>query len=372
MNLCTSQNGQYTLCIHQPARTSGTDAPSGGGGLPGWAVAIIVILVLSVVFCLCYYIYCSYFRNDRREYDSRRDTKGFGYSEDSFFANRSKSVRPRGGGKSRTHDDRNGSRSRRHDSRSRRTRRAKYDEDYSRRRDEYSHRDGDGDLQIVLSHPQDPKFDEDNFTINTYGTRPKARTNMGRDPTMYIPGQEDKPDPEANILAIEAGPSNPGPGNRRYYTEDPDDDARPKREPTMYIDGQSIGGRSLESEMPSVLPPRSQRDPSMYVDEDGPSMYGGASARDAYNSNKDGEASLGGMQSVDPFGMGDIDEEEEYDQFGFRSSVPPYAEGQTGGVARDPSHFDEDTESFRTREPSVQTGRSKKKKKKKRSSRSDG
>jgi hypothetical protein len=88
-----------------------------------------------------------------------------------------------------------------------------------------------------LATPEDhPSFGDDSFTINTYSTKHK----ISRDPTMYIPGQEDRPDPYS-----ESGWSDDGPPFKS------------KRDPTMYLDGESYDGD---------VPFKPTRDPTMYVD----------------------------------------------------------------------------------------------------------
>jgi hypothetical protein len=92
---------------------------------------------------------------------------------------------------------------------------------------------------IVMATPKEEdesfRFPDDTFTVDaskctrgtksTYGTKHR----QSRDPTMYIPGQEDKRDPDS-----ESGWFSDGDGSRRYHEDPP---LKPKREPTMYIDG---------------------------------------------------------------------------------------------------------------------------------------
>ncbi len=99
------------------------------------------------------------------------------------------------------------------------------------------------------------RFPDDTFTVDaskctrgtksTYGTKHK----QGRDPTMYIPGQEDKPDPD-----YESSWFSESNGSHRY---DEDPPLKHKREPTMYIDGKRF------DEDPSLMP---MREPTMYID----------------------------------------------------------------------------------------------------------
>jgi hypothetical protein len=113
----------------------------------------------------------------------------------------------------------------------------------------YTSRRSGHSREIVLENPEDVKFHDSSFSINTYGTKHK----QGRDPTMYIPGQEDKPDPQTLMITqgrdptmyipgqedkrdpdSESGWFSDGDGSRRYHEDPP---LKPKREPTMYIDG---------------------------------------------------------------------------------------------------------------------------------------
>ena len=129
---------------------------------------------------------------------------------------------------------------------------------------------------IVMATPEEEeesfRFPDDAFTVDaskctrgtksTYGTKHK----QGRDPTMYIPGQEDKPDPQTLMITQGRDPTmyipgqedKPDPdyesswfsesnGSLRYYEDPP---LKPKREPTMYIDGKHF------DEDPYLMPMR--------------------------------------------------------------------------------------------------------------------
>mmetsp|Transcript_5616 Transcript_5616/g.12239 ORF Transcript_5616/g.12239 Transcript_5616/m.12239 type:complete len:700 (+) Transcript_5616:209-2308(+) len=411
LNMCTSHNGKFELCakeIERPSPPTPTSqsqpsqpfpppapsviiqsTPSGGssggdgGGLPGWAIALIVIIVLIILCCIGYFIWASCFRDqdhetkqlhnniymdggrggersmygDSRSRRSRRDDKDLyltnGRSE---AASEYTSRRSRGGG-----------------GRSRRS-----------RRDRDRGEDDDDDVQIVLAEPQDPQFDDDVFTINTYGTS-KNRNRPGRDPTSYVPGQEDRPDPDSgggggggDLLMIKDGAS-----SRRYYEDPP---LKPKRDPTMYGGGGGGGGNydDYATEDPPLKP---KRDPTMYVDgRQDASVYGGSaadySARSSGNPRDptmymEGGASVEGY-SVDPYGMGGVidDDEEEYDEYGFKSAEleAKYMTSETNaeyaGIARDPSYYAQDEDTYRTQDASVaKSKKSSKSKKSKKSSR---
>ena len=90
-NLCTSSQGEFSLCAKDkptprpvappaPSNPSRGQRPktfndgygsgganSGGGGLAGWAVPLIVIIVLILAFCIAYYVWKSmrYNRDDK-------------------------------------------------------------------------------------------------------------------------------------------------------------------------------------------------------------------------------------------------------------------------------------------------------------------
>jgi len=86
---------------------------------------------------------------------------------------------------------------------------------------------------IVLVGGQDSvNKSNDSFTINEVQME-EVRVKVGRDPSMFIPDQEDKPDPDAEVLMI-AADKRPV----RKYEEDPP--LKPKRQPTMYVDGQKM------------------------------------------------------------------------------------------------------------------------------------
>lgn len=178
------------------------------------------------------------------------------------------------------------------------------------------------DVEIVCNEPEDPQFDDDYFTVNTYGTRPNRK---GRDPTMYAPGQEDLPDPDDEV-------QNSGRSARsartRKYKEDPP--LRPKRDPTMYFNGADEASG------------RPKRDPTMYVDDqEEPSEY--------FEGQRDPTMyAEGESYSHNSFGKGGPhDTESEYDQFGFRSGG---VASEHDHAARDPTFYSNDDASFQTRE----------------------
>lgn len=176
------------------------------------------------------------------------------------------------------------------------------------------------DVQIILSDPQDPKFGDDYFTVNTYGTRPNKK---GRDPTMYIPGREFLPDPSDNdVLMIQdnAGTTNPKAKRDPTMYFDGEANERPKRDPTMYVDD----------------PLRPKRDPTMYVDNQDPSVY----TQDRSIAGRES------AHSIDPYATDRLND--EYDQFGFRSEENDDYEY----AGRDPTYYS----SYRTREAGKSAG----------------
>jgi len=273
------------------------NAEGGGGGLAGWAIAIIVIIALLMLCCISYFLLVSCFTKRNKIEKTHNNI---------YLGHRSQDAFSYGGSRGR---DRN----------------MHTEEDKSRGRESRLHRsppshrsNGITDVQIVLNNPQDPKFGDDYFTVNTYGTRPNRKR---RDPTMYIPGEDHLPDPDTDTLMIQDG------GDGARYMEDPP--LKPKRDPTMYFD---------EGYDASEASSRPKRDPTMYVDgQQDPSMYG------------DGESSY----CIDPYGSEVNGEESEYDQFGFRSSEQFRSEENTEhtNAGRDPTYYTEHEEmSFQTRD----------------------
>mmetsp|Transcript_3682 Transcript_3682/g.6662 ORF Transcript_3682/g.6662 Transcript_3682/m.6662 type:complete len:659 (-) Transcript_3682:38-2014(-) len=346
LNFCTSQSGKFELCAQEifdnppppPPRPAPVPTPvytvrqepgdgSGGDGddgFPGWAIALIVIFALLILCCIAYIIFVSCCKNNR---DDTKEINNNIYLEDE---------------KSRASG-------------------------YTSRRSPRSTRSGKTrSRQIVLAEPQDSKSDDGSFTINTHASKKTyaskqrqgrdptmyaSKLSGGRDPTMYIPGQEDRPDPDSDTLMLQDGES-----SRRYYAEDPP--LRPKRDPTMYVDGNyTLEDPPLKAKRDPTMYVEGQQDPSVYVDE--------ASVKEIYNDD---------AQSSGRFGMEGIDEEyDQYDQFGFRhASAYTESDVEYAHERRDPSHYDagagpSEEGSIRTQDPSVSSRsvRSKKSKKSK-------
>lgn len=255
INFCTERNGLYDLCVIDKDAVTATyaprPAPAGSSptmyiipkdddeGLAGWAIALIVILVLTIVFCIGYWIAvmcfgvanccanCCKGRNNNKGKELQNNI----YLDGSRGPNhlppdyeRRLAIMP----DSRSRDDR-----------------SRYSEKplaltyYGERRSSQA-----------STYCEDPLEEEesfhDSFTINSYKRRPS------RDPTMYIPGQEGRPDPDSLSTFRSLGSN----GSRRYHSEEPP--TKPKREPTMYVDGNAM------SEFP---PPPMMSDPSMNVGE---------------------------------------------------------------------------------------------------------
>jgi hypothetical protein len=260
------QNGKYDLCVEDittpapvppPPMALVVESDPDEGGLAGWAISLIIIFVLLFVCCIGYAIavicfgVANCFDECFRDHD---DTKEI--HNNIYFDDRSRE--------------------------SRRSRKMLAIEDGSRASGYTSRRSGHS-RAIVLATPEDEdesfRFPDDAFTVeaskctrgtkSTYGTKHR----QGRDPTMYIPGQEDKPDPQTLMITQGRDPTmyipgqedKPEPdnenswfsesnGSRRYYEDPP---LKPKREPTMYLDGKRF------DEDPSLMP---MREPTMYVD----------------------------------------------------------------------------------------------------------
>lgn len=243
INFCALGTGGYTNCATEPPGPAPAPAPASGSlptivyvdptveeGLAGWAVALIVIFVLTIVFCAGYWVGVVFFGvtncfhkcfNDR----SNNNKKGKDFQNNMYL------------------DDALSKYS--HDARSRAT---------------YNSR------QLMLTEqPHSQMGNDDVFTINTY------RGKVSRDPTMYIPGQEGKPDPDPYILKLTNGEEY-SQNSHRYSNRS---SMKPKREPTMYVDGMPIDQKV-------------QRDPTMYVGEDQPNYPGSIYEEEDYvNDDED-------------------------------------------------------------------------------------
>ncbi|KAL3817488.1 hypothetical protein ACHAXA_007078 [Cyclostephanos tholiformis] len=207
INICALQNGKYEACAkEEPTSTPTTSLvippPSANvdEGLAGWAISLIVIFVLSFVCCVGYAIavvcfgVANCFDDCFRDHDDTKKIQNNIYFDD------------------RSRDDRSPV--------SRLSRNV-----------------------LAIENGNWAPENKDSSTIVRYPRSVKSHENyfiQRRDPTMYIPGQEDKPDPYS-----ESGWSDSGPP------------LKSKRDPTMYLDGESYDGD---------LPVKPTRDPTMYDD----------------------------------------------------------------------------------------------------------
>lgn len=293
LNWCTTLNGKYTDCSREAPKVTPTvmSAPppdDSGGGFPGWAIAIIVIVILLIVCCIGYCIYASVKAED--DADTKNVNHIYNGGDD----------RTRRSARSRDYRDGRSTRSYRSD-RSRSTRRS--------RRTKATRPNDDGGFQIVLRNPEEPTFGDDEFTINTYKNRP--------DPSMY-PAQlgyngndaADRPDPPdvGSVLMLTNGGDDSMNANK--YTEDPP--IKPKRDPTMYVDGTASIGYSQNDEDPSQY--GSNVDPSMQYDQFNAEQPDGDVQRvqSMYMGNGGDEGSMqpdGDVQRFASMYMGGIDEE---------------------------------------------------------------
>mmetsp|Transcript_17330 Transcript_17330/g.27165 ORF Transcript_17330/g.27165 Transcript_17330/m.27165 type:complete len:709 (+) Transcript_17330:76-2202(+) len=340
---------------------------------PGWAIALIVVLLLMLSCCIGYCILASA-RNGRGEKgdvnvlfnlpddnNSRRGNpsrsqngstrpprrqrsfaqRGTQAIRQSFARRNHRSGNPRDSRRRRDDESsrRRDDRSRRHDDGSRR-RRSRYENFRSsftgmssrvhRPRPSRGDRSMRGDTDgpsITLAYPQDPKFGKDDFTVNTYTTN----KIIPQDPplnalVLYDPAYA-KPDPEgetaSNLPLLTNGEE------LRNFSQQPD--TKPQLEP------EEIHTATATVAVPrQVLP-----DPSVAAfAEPQPVLYG-----------KSGDDSS--------------DDEDEYDSYGFRKSSRIYA------PQRQNKHPDEleDSMSFATEDPDEPKRRVRKSRKKKKTKR---
>ncbi|KAL7435354.1 hypothetical protein ACHAXH_005049 [Discostella pseudostelligera] len=221
INFCTLRNGMYDLCVidkDPPHPAPAVRSPTGTivyvdptEGLAGWAIALIVVLILTIVFCTGYWIGVIFFgvancckdhNNNGSNNNNNNNNKGKEFHNNIFL---------------------DGSRGPHHlpldyerrltimpDSRSR--------DDRSRNSEKLLSLTYCGDRRSSQesNYCEDPLEEEQSFhdsfiTINSYKHRPS------RDRTMYIPGQEGRPDPDS-LSTFQSLGSN---GSRRYYSEEP-------------------------------------------------------------------------------------------------------------------------------------------------------
>jgi len=285
LNWCTVKNGKYDLCVkdlnngssgarplsQMPSQTyDKTSSNNSEEGLAGWAIGLIVIIALIVLGCAGYWIavVCFGVTNCFR-YNHENDIQSHIYFDDN-----------------------------------------------------------QSQFDVVSRYGSRGTRRSDESTINN-------NRRIGKDPTFYLPGQYDKPDPDALRLtdgsSRSSGRSSRGSasrnGRRRYYEEDNSAPIRPKREPTMYVDGEATIDEEYSVDYPASLKSASrQTKPN----------------RSYYN-----DENRGGIHSV-------LDENESYRTEEYEA--PPSRRGR--------DYYDEGDASFLTEDPSYATrseARSKKK-----------
>ena len=288
MNWCTSQNGKYDLCVQEIKKPSSPTAgsfdvfgsSSGGdsGGLAGWAIGLITIFMLIIVCCGGYWIaviFCGV-TNCFKFDDEQRTTV---LDKNMYF-------------------------------------------------DDESQYTGAQQSRVLALRS---RADDDSYTLNSYGDRTRRyNSRPRRDPTMYIPGQDELPDPDSDVLMLTDNSSRSGGSSTRRYYEDPP--LKPKRDPTMYMDG-------LPEQYSVASSYKSQRDPTMYIMDGLPEQYSVASS---YKSQRDPtmyvdekESKIEEVYTEDRGGIASTDDHQEsYDQFGFKKSyMPDYVDASSRGDA---------------------------------------
>ncbi len=212
INFCTLRNGLYDLCVIDDTtalRPSPTldEQHAEDGRLAGWVIALIVILALSIVCCGGYAIavLCFGVANCFKDQDNNNGKE---------FQNKIYMD----GGRGPTDFER----------------RLAIMDDRSRKSERrLAVTQGERQAHHASTFCEDPLNDpsfQDSFTINSF-----KRSRPSRDPTMYIPGQEGRPDPmDSRHSSFRTTGST---GSRRYYSEEPP--VKPKRDPTMYVNGKA-------------------------------------------------------------------------------------------------------------------------------------
>jgi len=325
------------------SNANGNGGGGDGDGLPGWGVALIVILLLLLSCCIGYCIF-DHKRNSKDEKDSVHVTFNDAGSRSGNSSRRGNPSRSQYGSapprRQRSFVDR-GSRALRQ-SFSGRPNRSRNERDRPRRRDDGRRRrrsryesfrksftgmtsrvhsrghSGGRDPSVYTSNPQDLRFDADEYTVNTYTTN----KNSEQDPPMnakalvvYEPDYA-KPDPDGETAGTIVLALTNGEDSTRNYA------------------GEPITKAKLEpEEILSTATPRETSDPSVAPQ---PVLYGVS-----------GDAS---------------DDEDEYDQYGFRRDQPQiYAPKRRNKRSEEL----EDSLSFATEDPEDERRRARKSRKKK-------
>lgn len=223
INFCTERNGLYDLCViddtvaprPSPKRSDPFEPyeEEEDGRLAGWAVALIVIFVLSLACCAGYAVAVLCF-GVANCFNRRDNSKGKEFQNNIYMDG----IESRGPA---DHE-----------------RRLAIMDDRSRNSERrLAITQGESRTSRASTYCEDPVNDasfhfHDSFTINS-----NKRSRPSRDPTMYIPGQEGKPDPtdshhshHSSFRTIDNNDT------RRYHAEEPP--VKPRREPTMYVDGK--------------------------------------------------------------------------------------------------------------------------------------
>ena len=372
-NLCTSESGDFKVCAKDitvsptPPRPSPRPRPAPGvvglpegevgisgingrDGLAAWAIALIALVSVTALLC---FVYLAFLGLKAVFIDGDKDTKVF--VSDKSTSGRSGRTRSSGRTKS---------------SRSRRTK----------------SRDGGSRMLAIM-----PEASLD-FTINTRTTRDRTMylegpsvasrgTRVGRDPPMYMPGTSAgsrrttsgrsrsrgrRPDPVPDTMLVTDG-GHYSPYTRRYGEDDDDlpsrQSSRQRREPTMYINGASLGTRSVGTRSKSRDPTMymeggqgSRREPNMYDDDDQTPLYLEAAPHDDEPSYATTEPGQGADPTIYCYGDG----------ADTKSGITMPTELDDGEAyhishTRDSSYFADssqgrDGDSFRTQEPGAHDG----------------
>lgn len=246
------------------------------GGLASWAIALIVIIVLLFVCCIGYAVavicfgVANCFDYCFRDYDddTKMHTRSYmdGTSRNNFdehtkFSRRSRRTVP---DILRIEDD-NFSRATSHQFTQPGQFLAIEEEgdftvnSYETRSMKRSQVSRDPTMYIHGHGGRDPTMYIPDNESKLDPTMYESRNVVGRDPTMYVPGREDGVDPDYDSEWTDDDSALPN----SYYKEDPP--LTPKREPTMYVDGMGFNDQKQHSRnSPSIR--RDQPKYSVYDD----------------------------------------------------------------------------------------------------------
>lgn len=223
VNFCTTQNGKFDLCMidkpRPPAPVGVKSNPDGEGGLPGWAIALIVLPTLALLCCIGYAVYINFIKQHDSchietrlvIYDGRNQVPG--NDDDKTLSVADDRHRASNFGRTKVMDDRSKTSSQA-GSRAKDGRSKTSSQVGSRAKDDRSQASGASRRSNRSQRKRDPSAD--------HSSAPGMKQRVGIDPPINSSDQ----------LALV---TTDGDRSSRYSDKDPS--IKPKRDPNMYAKG---------------------------------------------------------------------------------------------------------------------------------------